>query len=185
MKKYLFFICLLVFSISFAQDKKKTTDEEKLAKSILENTNYFRFDGDKPLGKGWEILANLFAENQFVAWGEYHNSPVISQLTRYALEVASQKGCKIWCVETSPFAASELSNMAKTADPWETLAKINQKRPKFTTFPFFETKEDIAMLSTAKQMGFSIWGIDQEFQMAFPYCFDKAYHRFHLRNRKK
>ena len=128
MKNYLFFICLLIFNISFAQNKKKATDEEKLAKSILENTNYFTFNDDKPIGKGWEILANLFAENQFVAWGEYHNSPSLSQLTHYALEEASQRGCKIWCIETSPFAASELSNMPKTADPLQTLAKINQKR---------------------------------------------------------
>ncbi len=185
MKNYLFFICLLIFNISFAQNKKKATDEEKLAKSILENTNYFTFDGNKPSGKGWEILANLFAENQFVAWGEYHNSPSLSQLTHYALEEAAQRGCKTWCIETSPFAASELSHIANTENPLENLAKINQKRPKFITFPFFESKEDIAMLSTAKQMGFSIWGIDQEFQMAFPYCFDKAYESLSSRKQEK
>lgn len=175
MKKGLLIITLLSFNFSFAQSKKKTTDEEKLTKCILENTNYFTFNGKKPNGKGWDIIENLFAENQFVAWGEYHNSPLVSQLTGYALESASKVGYKTWCVETSPFIASELLRIAKTKNPFDTFLKIANERPNFTTFPFFESKEDIGMLSTANTFGYSIWGIDQEFQMSFPYCLDKVY----------
>ncbi|MDP9955855.1 hypothetical protein J2X97_001492 [Epilithonimonas hungarica] len=175
MRKILLIIILFVFGLSFGQSKKKMTDEEKLTKCITENTNYFAFDGQKPNGKGWEIIENLFAENQFVAWGEYHNSPLLSQLTRYALESASKNGYKTWCVETSPFAASELMHIAKAKNPFENFLEIKQKRPNFTTFPFFETKEDFAMLSTAAKLGYSIWGIDQEFQMSFPYCLEKAF----------
>lgn len=175
MKKGLFIIALLIFNLGFGQEKKKTTDEEKLTKCILENTNYFSFNGQKPNGKGWDILENLFAENQFVAWGEYHNSPLLSQLTNYALESASKQGYKTWCVETSPFAAAELMRIAKFKNPMDTIAKIAKERPNFTTFPFFETKEDLSMLTTANKLGYKIWGIDQEFQTAFPYCLDKVY----------
>lgn len=170
---------LLLFSfyiqLGFAQTKKRSTDEDKLNKCLSENTHYFSFEDKRPIGEGWNILTNLFAENQFVAWGEYHNSPQLSQLTRYALKSASEKGFKNWCIETSPFAASELSNIAKLDSPFAEIQKINGKRKNFVTFPFFETKEDAAMLQAANQFGFSIWGIDQEFQMAFPYCLDKAY----------
>jgi len=168
-------LTLLIFNLAFGQEKKKTTDEEKLTKCILENTNYFSFNGQKPDGKGWDILENLFANNQFVAWGEYHNSPLLSQLTNYALESASKQGYKTWCVETSPFVATELMRIAKSKNPMDTIAKIAKERPNFTTFPFFETKEDISMLTTANKLGYKIWGIDQEFQTAFPYCLDKVY----------
>lgn len=175
MKKSLFIIALLISNLSFGQEKKKTTDEEKLAKCILENTNYFTFNGQEPNGKGWNILENLFADNQFVAWGEYHNSPLLSQLTNYALESASKYGYKTWCVETSPFAASELMRIAKYKNPLDTIFEIAKVRPDFLTFPFFQTKEDIGMLTRANELGYSIWGIDQEFQTAFPYCLDKVY----------
>lgn len=175
MKKSLFIIALLISSLGFGQEKKKTTDEEKLTKCILENTNYFTFNGQKPNGKGWNMLENLFANNQFVAWGEYHNSPLLSQLTNYALESASKYGYKTWCVEISPFAASELMRIAKSKNPLDTIFQIAKERPNFTTFPFFQTKEDIDMLATADKFGYTIWGIDQEFQTAFPYCLDKVY----------
>ncbi|WP_341904256.1 hypothetical protein [Fluviicola taffensis] len=175
MKKGLFMIALLIFNLAFGQEKKKATDEEKLTKCILENTNYFTFNGQKPDGKGWDILENLFANNQFVAWGEYHNSPLLSQLTNYALESASKYGYKTWCAEISPFAAAELMRIAKSKNPLDTISRIANERPNFTTFPFFQTKEDIGMLTTANQFGYTIWGIDQEFQTAFPYCLDKVY----------
>lgn len=165
----------LIFNLALGQEKKKITDEEKLTKCILENTNYFTFSGQKPDGKGWDILENLFANNQFVAWGEYHNSPLLSQLTNYALESASKYGYKTWCVEISPFAASELMRIAKSENPLDTIFKIANERPNFTIFPFFQTKEDIDMLTTANKFGYTIWGIDQEFQTAFPYCLDKVY----------
>jgi hypothetical protein len=175
MKKSFLIITLFIFNFSIGQTKKIATDEEILTKCILENTNYFTFDGQKPNGKGWNIIENLFAENQFVAWGEYHNSPLLSQLTSYALESASKNGFKTWCVETSPFIASELMRIAKSKKPFDTILQIAKDRPNFTTFPFFKTKEDVNMLSTANRLGYSIWGVDQEFQMSFPYCIDKIY----------
>lgn len=175
---------LYVFSLSFGQQVKKKTDEEKLTKCITENTSYFVFDGQKPNGKGWEILENLFAENQFVAWGEYHNSALLSKLTRFALEKASEKGYKTWCVETSPFVASELMLIGKSKNPADSFLKITKERPNFTTFPFFETMDDLNMVTTANNLGYSIWGIDQEFQMSFPYCLERAYKSLPERKQK-
>lgn len=129
MKKGLLIIALLIFDAGFAQTKKRATDEEKLAKCILENTSNFSFNGQQPIGKGWNVLENLFADNQFVAWGEYHNSPLLSQLTNYALESASKYGYKTWCIETSPFAASELMRFAKSKNPWDTIVQIAKERP--------------------------------------------------------
>ncbi len=175
MTKILVTLAILACSPGYGQTKRKATDEEKLSKCLLENTSYFTFSGQQPIGKGWEVLENLFSENQFVAWGEYHNSALLSQLTSFALKSASKRGFKTWCVETSPFVAAELSRIAGTENPQDSFLKIAKERPNFTTFPFFETREDINMLLAARESGYSIWGIDQEFQMTFPYDLDKIY----------
>ncbi len=171
MKVNLLIIALFIFNVSNGQTNKRTTDEEKLNKCILEKTNYFTFSGQRPIGKGWDTLENIFAQNQFVGWGEYHNSPLLSQLTSYALESASNNGFKTWCIETSPFIASELSLFAKNKNPSDTILKIAEK----FGIPFFRTKEDALMLAAANKFNFSIWGLDQEFQVTFPYCISKVY----------
>ena len=176
MKKSITIITLLSFVFCLAQDKKKLTDEEKFTKYIKENTQFFLFNGENPTGDGWKTLDNLFSANQFVGWGEYHNSALFSNLTTYALETASKNDFKNWCVETSPFVASELMRISKSKNPTDTIVSIYKKGyPKIGSFPFFSTKDDAKMLITANKNKMKIWGIDQEFQMAFPYCIDKVY----------
>lgn len=171
-----FFVVAAVLSLhsSLAQTTP-LADSAKFNKKMQENTRSFSFDGQKPLGEGWDMLEKQFADNQFVAWGEYHNSPLLSQLAAYALAAASRYGFKNWCVEVSPFAATELTGVAHSASPFDSLKAISRDHPGSATFPFFSTAEDAAMLSTASKYTYHIWGIDQEFQMAFPYCITKVY----------
>jgi hypothetical protein len=168
---------LLTSHLSYSQTKKNLNDEEKLNNYIATHTSYFTFNGQQPFGKGWDTLENLFAENQFVAWGEYHNSPLLSRLTAYALASAGKNGYKKWCVETGPFAASELMRFSRAKSPADTLIRLfKDGYPQIGTFPFFSTREDAQMLLAASKFNFTIWGIDQEFQMSFPYCLSKVYH---------
>ena len=171
MKKILTIVTLLVSYFSHGQSTPRPTDEQEFNKCVLENTNYFTFDGQKPVGKGWTILEGLFAKNQFVAWGEYHNSPVLSKLTSFALESASKSGYKTWCIETSPFIASELTVFSKAKNTTDTILTIAKK----FGIPFFRTKEDASMLIAANKFNYSIWGLDQEFQVTFPHCITKVY----------
>ena len=175
MKKILTIAALLTACISFGQTKPKLTDEQKFNQCVSANTNYFTFDGQSPNGKGWTIMESLFAENQFVAWGEYHNSPIVSQLTTIALEAAAKQGFKTWCIETSPFVATELMQIARTKNPADSLISLSKTHPDYPTFAFFKTKEDAQMLVSANEFKYTILGVDQEFQMAFQYCIDKIY----------
>ena len=176
MKKYFIIVLLLTFYQSYGQVKKKLTDLDQLNKCIGEHTSYFTFDGQRPKGNGWNILEGLFAQNQFVAWGEYHNSPLLSQLTAYALESAAKNGYKTWCVETGPFVAKELMRISRTENPADTLVKLfKEGYPQIGTFPFFSTEVDAKMLVAVNQHKFTIWGIDQEFQMSFSYLINKVY----------
>ena len=185
MKNFLIVVILLASYLSYGQKKPKLTDDEQFKKYVLENSNSFTFNGQKPVGNGWTILEKLFAENQFVGWGEYHNSPVVSILTTYALESASLNGFKIWCVETSPFIASELMRISKTLSPYDIILDISKDHPTYATIPFFETKEDAEMLKAANKYKLKIWGIDQEFQMAFPYCVGQVYKAQSITVKKK
>lgn len=171
MKKALLVFTLFVSNYSFGQSTKPTTDEEKLSKCILENTSHFVFNGNTPIGRGWNILYSLFSDNQFVAWGEYHNSPLLSKLTSYALESASKYGFKTWCIETSPFIASELYKFSRSTYTTDTILKISEK----VGLPFFRSKEDASMLIAAKKSNYNIWGLDQECQATFPYCITAIY----------
>ena len=158
MKRILIVAILLTSFLSYGQKKPKLTDEEHFKKYVSESLKSFTFNGQKPVGNGWTILENLFAENQFVGWGEYHNSPIVSKLTTYALESASKNGYKTWCIETSPFVASELMSISKTPSPFDTVTNISKDRPNYPTFPFFETKEDVEMLTTANKLNFKNLG---------------------------
>jgi len=178
MKNLLCLLLLLKFGGSYGQTKQILTDEAKLNRCIAQNTSYFNFNGEEgPIGKGWDLLTNLFKENQFVAWGEYHNSPLLAQLTSYALESAYKSGYRSFCVETSPFVAAELMRISQSAAPADTLLKIFKNGyPDIGSFPFFKSKEDAKMLTAVKKFNYTIWGIDQEFQMNFSYGMNKVYH---------
>jgi hypothetical protein len=176
MKKLLFLLLLLAPYLSYSQTKQSPTDLDKLNKCISTQASYFTFNGQQPVGKGWDTLEHLFAENQFVAWGEYHNSPLLSQLAAYALASAGKYGFKKWCVETGPFAASELMRISQAKSPADTLVRLFKNGyPHIGTFPFFSTVADAQMLLVANKLNFTIWGIDQEFQTSFPYCLSKVY----------
>ncbi|TFF37546.1 hypothetical protein [Mucilaginibacter psychrotolerans] len=176
MKSFLLALIMCLPLTGFAQAKKPRTDLEKLNDCIAANTSSFTFNGNQPEGKAWQVLEDLFAQNQFVAWGEYHGSAKLSQLTALAMASANQQGYKTFCVETSPFVAAELKRIAAATNPADTLDKIFKAGyPGIGTFPFFRTKEDAEMLLAANKFGFDIWGIDQEFQMCFSYGMNQAY----------
>ena len=186
MKKIIFLSVIFCILITNGQDKKNLSDEEKLTKYIIDNKQSFTFTGQNPIGNGWKSLENQFSENQFVGWGEYHNSALFSNLTTFALESASKNGFKNWCVETSPFVASELMRISKSKNPTDSIVSIYQKGyPKIGSFPFFSTKDDAKMLISVNKNKMSIWGIDQEFQMAFPYCIDMVYNSQKLKIRQE
>jgi hypothetical protein len=172
MKKLAFLISIFSLNICVAQHKADSTIFKEY---LLKNELDFTFDGQKPMGKGWDLIEDQFKKNQFVAWGEYHNSNLFSKLTSYTLSIAAQNGFKNWVVETSPFVASELTRFSKTKVPFDSILSNSKSHPTYGTFPFFKTKEDAEMLEAANKNKIKIWGIDQEYQMAFTYCFDKIY----------
>lgn len=167
---------LLNMVLSFAQDSTKI--------SALVNQAKLNFDivGNKPVGKGWDLLANQFASNNFVGWGEYHNSPMISILTNEALKVAAKNKYAIWCVEIGEYAAQDLYKTATDKIFYGYMKNFNKTYgiEGYTAIPFFSSSEDSVMLQTAITQKMAIWGIDQESQMSFPYHLSKVFNDLSL-----
>jgi hypothetical protein len=170
--KLTFLLFFLSTIITIAQKKADSTIFKEYA---IKNSLSFTFDGQKPIGSGWDLLESQFKSNQFVAWGEYHNSALFSKLASYALTKAAQNNFKNWVVETSPFVASELSRFANSANPLDSILYLSKDNPTYGVFPFFKTKEDVEMIKVAHANKINIWGIDQEFQMAFPYALKRIF----------
>ena len=94
MKAVFFTLALMVAGICSGQTKKVMADSSRFNKLLRENTTSFIFNGQEPSGEGWTLLEKQFAQNQFVGWGEYHNSALFSQLSTFALAAASKYGFK-------------------------------------------------------------------------------------------
>jgi hypothetical protein len=172
--KFLFCSLLIFNANAFAQNVK-------VLDSII-NKDKLSFDivNDKPTGDGWNFLMKQYAENNYVAWGEYHNSPLISLLTTEALAVAAKNNYNAWAVEISPMAAAALENFVVDKVAYQKYRKANEVYQgkdfkQFTFTPFFYTAADSLMLLAAVNNKIKLWGLDHEYQLSFHLYVNEAY----------
>jgi hypothetical protein len=174
MKKILFCCFLLLGFGVYAQNAKvldSIINKQKLDFDIVNN---------KPTGDGWSFLMKQYAENNYVGWGEYHNSPLISLLTTEALKEAAKNNYDAWAVEISPMAALGLENFVTDKILYQKYRKANEVYQgkdfkQFTFIPFFYTSADSLMLLAAVNNNIKLWGIDHEYQLSFHLYIKDAY----------
>jgi hypothetical protein len=171
----IFFSCFLVLSFyTYAQNIKV------LDSIINKQKQSFEIVNDKPIGDGWIFLMKQYTENNYVGWGEYHNSPLISLLTTEALKVAAKNNYNAWVVETSPMAASALENFVVDKAAYQKYRKANEVYQgkdfkQFTFTPFFYSSADSIMLLAAVNNNIKLWGLDHENQLSFHLYVNEAY----------
>jgi hypothetical protein len=153
----------------------------KVLDSII-NKSKLSFDivHDKPTGDGWDFLMKQYTENNYVGWGEYHNSPLISLLTTEALGAAAKNNYNAWVVEVSPMAAAALEVYAADKAAYQKYRKANELYQgkdfkAFTLTPFFKTSADSIMLLAAVNNNIKLWGLDHEYQLSFHLYINEAY----------
>lgn len=161
---------------------KLTAQNARILDSIV-NTSKLSFQviQNKPTGDGWAFLTKQFSLNNYVGWGEYHNSPLLSLLTQEALGVAAKNNYNAWVVEISPMAASALENFTVNKAAYQQYMAANEvyqgKNQKvFTFIPFFYSSADSLMLLSAVHNNIKLWGIDHESQTSFHLYINQAYH---------
>ncbi len=168
-------LCLLFCAVNLSAQNIRILD------SIVNQSKLsFEIVADKPVGEGWNFLAKQFSLNNHVGWGEYHNSPLISLLTKEALNVAGENNYNAWVVEISPMAASALETYMADKTAYQNYRKANEvyqgkNFKQFTFVPFFYTPADSLMVVAAKKNKIKLWGIDNESQTSFHLYINQAY----------
>jgi hypothetical protein len=173
-RKNILFVLMLLVLHTQAQNVRIIDSLISLSKKTFTIVN------DKPVGTGWDFLTNQFAENNYVGWGEYHNSPLISLLTTEALKVAAKNKYDAWCIEISPLSAAALETYVYDKQAYQQYRKANEKIQQttfsqYTLIPFFYSAADSLMLKTAVDNKIKLWGLDHESQLSFHLYINQAY----------
>lgn len=138
---------------------------------------HFTLENGQMQGSGAELLQREFAESQFVCLGEYHGSQQLGAFTTAALRALKPLGFEYFAVETGPYSAQKLMQLAAIANQTEErLFAFNEKYYQSTKeimIPFFTGKEDAQFLAEASKQGYQLWGLDQEFLYSCFYLFDE------------
>ena len=146
------------------------------ASDIKEYTRYFTLN-DGFEGEGAELIQEELASSQFVLFGELHNSQQSALFFNELLKIAAKHRYNTLIAEVGPFTAEVLMKLSEV--PEETTGNLRQLYQRYNSknnrypIPFFKGKEDATFLATARKLNFDIWGIDQEFALAFPMLFDQ------------
>lgn len=160
-------VTLLTFltSFAFAQDSL-------IVKALQDNTYSFGIENGAFTGTGTSILEEAIANSQFLPVGEQHGIREIGEFTKVLFEQASKKGFKYMAIETDPFTATKVEELANgTVD--EAKAHL-QKFP--LTIPFYDNNEDFEFLKgvvTNSDADPTFWGLDQTFVAGTRYLFSQ------------
>jgi len=163
----------LLFCFSYAQDSLTVKQLESL-------TYTFDVVDGKLTGEGKAFLENEMAKAQYTMIGEYHGSKRISEFTNAIIPVLDNLGCHTFALEVGPVTGEILNNASPDTETY--LREINNKylfkeEDGYVggPIPFFEAKEDAAFLGVAKEKGWNVFGIDQEFYFSFIMLVDRMY----------
>lgn len=154
----LFIICLF-FNYSNAQDTISVD-------YMKQYTRTFQIENNELRGEGGELFQNEFESSQFVLLGEYHGDARIAEFTKAILPDLASEGFNYFCLEVGPTSTKILENLVADGYVQPTLHNFMSeyhKKVEDIPFPFFEGVEDAAFLEVARDNGYQLFGIDQEY----------------------
>ena len=177
MKKVFCIICWAGFLIGSAQ--------EVLTQDLLEKYTYrFSLNADHEFeGEGKEKWTEWTIGNQFIGIAEVHNSAQLGAFTSALLKLLHEQDFNHLVMEMGPNTAKILEENTKPASlTTENIKSLNRKYGKKglsrTPFIFADKIEDAQFLQTAADLGYSFWGIDQEFARSYEMLIDHLYSGF-------
>ncbi len=143
-------------------------------------------------GKGADFLRKETAAAQYTMLGEYHGSKRISGFTAALIPELDKAGYKTMALEVGPNTGKVLNNLP--ADANQVVKELRQINQKYlikeddyyeTCIPFFDKVEDALFLGAAKERGWNVMGIDQEYFYSFIFLADEMYNNLSAKDRKK
>jgi len=161
MKTYLCLAATFVLLVQITAAQDLITSED-----VADCTLNFELDQGKLTGEGADVLEQEIRESRFFLLGEYHNDSGISKLTSALLPILAKNGFSHFAVETGPVSALKLTELGKSKDVKSALFEFYTAQyalTKHIPIPFFGGMEDAEFLERAVDLGFDIWGLDQEY----------------------
>lgn len=139
---------------------------------IAEHTTYFNIDDGTIIGAD-SLLAAL-EQAHFVALGELHNRIRLGELTTSLLRFLEPHGFNHFAIETGQYSAKKLQELIQ-AGREEVSAFYSEYSSgifDIIPIPFFKGETDVDFLEAAHDLGYELWGLDQEFYFSFAYLID-------------
>lgn len=170
------FIAIILLSSNLA------IAQENLTSDLLES-QAFRFAiGDDLLlpenaSMKWE---NWIEGNQFVGLAEVHNSRQLSLFTTALLTVLEEQGFNNLALELGPNTSEVLNEYAANSSTLgEQIRDINNRYGTSsvykTPFIFINKQSDALFVNRAAELGFTFWGLDQEYAYSYEMLVDRLY----------
>ncbi|WP_462252635.1 hypothetical protein [Ekhidna sp.] len=171
-----FFTILIAASMASAQ---QSLTSDLLEKSAIR----FSLNSEGQLeGDAREQWLQWIGDNQYIGMAEVHNSAQLSLFTKALLNTLDEKGFEHFVMEMGPNTAAILQETtANFEQAPANIKKINQaygKKSSYRTPLVFANKiEDAVFLQEAAKLGFTLWGIDQEYDGSYTMLLDDIYKR--------
>ena len=131
-------------------------------------------------GEARKQLLEWIGENQYVGLAEVHKSAQLGLFTKALLNVLDEKGFEHLALEMGPNTAKILQQ--KTEDPEQTLANLRtlnqtygKKSSTQTPLIFANKVTDAVFIEEASRLGYTFWGLDQEFAGSYEMLVDQIY----------
>jgi hypothetical protein len=116
-------------------------------------------------GAGARVLANAIDQAQFVAIGEDHLTREIPLFTAHVCDQMSRHGLDAIALEIGTEAARFAQSTLGRPNRVELMEALQRKYPDSIAFVSDKQENDLLehCFESAKQSGFQVWGLDQEF----------------------
>lgn len=170
-------VYLLLITTSLLSHAQKPLTAEILEQSAIR----FTLSEDHQLtGDAREQWLEWIGDSQYVGLAEVHNSAQLSYFTKALLKVLAEKDFKHFAMEMGPTTATILEEKVKDPSPAvKAIQQLNRQYGKNTQFKtpliFVNKIEDAQFVEQARSLGFTFWGLDQEYAHSYVMLVDHLY----------
>ncbi|MEQ9405392.1 MAG: hypothetical protein RIM99_17515 [Cyclobacteriaceae bacterium] len=125
-------------------------------------------------------LSELIGDDQFVGIAEVHQSQQLSYFTTGFLALLNEKGFNHFALELGPNSAEVLQEISiNSGEAGSKIRELNRRYGKnsFSKTPliFADKVEDALFIDKAARLGYTFWGLDQEFAFSYEMHLDNIY----------
>lgn len=133
---------------------------EELSQSALEHSEPLRLVDGALEGPGADWLLSRASDARFTLLGESHGNAETPILTEALLEALRPHGYQAYVVEAGPINTEQLVARLQSGG---VSAATDMLRAYPFTLAFLDRHEELAAVDHALELGYEVWGIDQEF----------------------